>query len=424
MASGSGKPRRLQCRTTDVKTPGLPASAPKIHPSEARFYELDILRGLAAMVVVIFHYKHFLIDSDYHFDYDHMPFHAVLLPVYIYGQFFVELFFTLSGYVFFWLYSQMIANRQTGPSAFFVARFSRLYPLYFVTLILAALIQPVFHAIYGHDFIYTTNTVGNFLLNLFMVQQWVPASTQSFNGPAWSISVEAFLYLIFFGLCFFRLNRPVVLLLVLIGGILFKCLFPSNTNDFVRGIPSFFLGGLMYYAVLALRKAHMTAWRQGVCWGLAALLPILWLTAYLRGALLPVEQGRTLPDLLLSVNSVLFILMPMTVLSFGLMQNHWQDMRWLRWLSRDRLHSLAWIGDISYSLYLIHFPVQLVIMLCLAHWSYAERLPVVSNPLSLIAFMSMTCGLAWLSFHYFEMPMRRFLRGWLTRYLARVPTIH
>ncbi len=406
------------------KTSRLPASAPKIHPSEARFYELDILRGFAALIVVIFHYKHFLIDSAYHFDYDHMPFHTWLLPVYIYGQFFVELFFTLSGYIFFWLYSEVIASRHTGAGAFFVARFSRLYPLYFLTLILVALIQPIFHALYGHDFIYTADTFGNFLLNLLMVQQWLPDATQSFNGPAWSISVEVFLYLVFFVLCYFRLNRPVILLLVLIGGVFFKCLFPSNTNDFIRGIPSFFLGGLMYYAVSALRQPGKAIWRQRLCWGLAVVLPVLWLTAYLRGAFLPAEQGRSLPDLLLSVNSVLFILMPLTVLGFGLMQDHWQDVRWMRWLSRERLHSLAWIGDISYSLYLIHFPVQLMTMLVLAHWTYAERLPVVSNPLSLIVFMSIACGLAWLSFHYFEMPMRRFLRNRLTRYLARPTAIH
>ncbi|MBW8734971.1 MAG: hypothetical protein JF571_11840, partial [Asticcacaulis sp.] len=37
-----------------------PSAAQQERVVEARFYELDILRGLAAFLVVIFHYKHFL----------------------------------------------------------------------------------------------------------------------------------------------------------------------------------------------------------------------------------------------------------------------------------------------------------------------------------------------------------------------------
>ncbi|HTN41414.1 MAG TPA: acyltransferase, partial [Asticcacaulis sp.] len=178
------------------------SAVPPLHPKEARFYELDILRGLAAITVVFFHYKHFLLVSDaVGFDYDHMPFSALLMPFYLYGQFFVELFFAISGYVFFWLYARAIEEGRTRPWGFFVARFARLYPLYVVTLIVVAGLQIVYRSQYGDDFIYNEATPANFALNLLMVQQWLPYAVQSFNGPAWSISVEVFLYALFFLIC-------------------------------------------------------------------------------------------------------------------------------------------------------------------------------------------------------------------------------
>ena len=142
---------------------------------EGRFFELDILRGFASYLVVIFHYKHFLYSDALGFDYAHLPFLSVLEPVYVYGQFFVELFFSISGYVFFWLYAKALAERKMGVRSFFIARFSRLYPLFFATFIAVAIIQWAFHALYGYDYIYQHNTPGNFALNLFMVSlQWDP----------------------------------------------------------------------------------------------------------------------------------------------------------------------------------------------------------------------------------------------------------
>ena len=49
---------------------------------EPRFHELDILRGVAALMVVTFHYKHFVfISDDLGFATAHLPISAVLAPV-------------------------------------------------------------------------------------------------------------------------------------------------------------------------------------------------------------------------------------------------------------------------------------------------------------------------------------------------------
>ena len=376
-------------------------SAP-LHAREPRFHELDILRGLAAITVVIFHYKHFLLISDAAgFDYGHMPFHTVLMPLYVYGQFFVELFFAISGYVFFWLYAQAVETHRTGPWSFFVARFARLYPLYLVTLLIVAALQALYRGQYGADFIYKGDTLAAFVLNLLMVQQWVPGALQSFNGPAWSISVEVFLYAVFFLLCWFRLNRIWVLVLLFAAGVIIR-VNSDPTLDFVRGVPSFFEGGLVFYAVQALRRHE--AWRRRAVIGLAVALPALWALSYARG-FQPINTllAPGLVNAALSVVTFLYVLLPLTLLLLGLMQDHW------RWLSRDGLHKVSWVGDISYSIYLIHFPLQLLVMLVLARLPFVERAHIFASPLSLLGFMVVAAGLAWLSFHLFEMPLRRYL---------------
>ncbi len=358
-------------------------------------------------MVVFFHYKHFLLISDAAgFDYAHMPFSAVLMPFYLYGQFFVELFFAISGYVFFWLYARAIEEGRTGPWGFFVARFARLYPLYIVTLLAVVGLQVAYRSLYGEDFIYNEDTPLNFVLNVLMIQQWLPFAEQSYNGPAWSISVEVFLYALFFALCAWRLNRIWVLAILFGAGVVIRIL-SDPTVDFVRGVPSFYEGGLVFYAVQALRKPAHAPWRKRLVLALSVLLPVLWGVSYAR-AFHPINVLLE-PGLFAAIFSVvgfLYVVMPLTLLALGLMQDHWRTAG----LSRDRLHKISWIGDISYSIYLIHFPLQLAIMLAMARLPFAERAQIFSSPLALLAFMAAAAGLGWLSFHYFEMPMRRYLQ--------------
>jgi len=400
-----------------TKTVSLPISASQNPQGEARFYELDILRGIAALIVVSYHYKHFFLVSDQiGFAYPFLPFHVVFLPVYIFGQFFVELFFSISGYVFFWLYSESISRRTTGAAEFFIARFARLYPLYVATLLFVAIGQWAFRDLYHHDFIYQQNTLANFLLNLFMVHQWVPNAIQSYNGPSWSISVEVFLYLAFFTLCFFRLNTPLVVTFLFVVGLGLRYALPGP-NDFIRGLPSFFVGAMVFYAVRLLKQPDMIVWYRRTLGFLCVILPIAWITTYFRGREMPaVLPDNDLLSRVLGMGSFLYILLPLTLLLLGLMQSRWP----VKWLDTSHLHKVSWIGDISYSLYLIHFPLQLIIMLVLSHWSFESRVAVLGTPLAFVGFMSLACGLAWLSFHYFEMPSRRLLKPWLSRHLPGV----
>lgn len=386
---------------------------------EARFFELDILRGLAAILVVVFHYKHFLLSDTEMFDYAHLPFGVVLAPVYVYGQYFVELFFAISGYVFFWLYGDAVAHRRLSARSFFTARFARLYPLYLAMLVAAAVLQSTYSAIHGAPFIYKHNTAGDFVLSLVMIQQWLPGAEQTWNGPSWSLSVELFLYIAFFAVAFFRGHRPGVLIAIVVAGLIFKHVQAEPVSDFSRGVPSFFLGGLVFHAVRYLDHERNGIWRRRLDTALKWLVPVLWGLTYARAQPLiwkPVSAALNLPPPVpfldtLTIEGFIYGLMPLTLLALGLRRENWSHPL----LSLERLRNWAWIGDISYSVYLIHFPLQLMVMLVMKSLTWPERVAIFASPLTFVAFLAVAIWLARLSFIYFEMPLREVIRRKLGR---------
>ena len=88
---------------------------------DARVFELDVLRGLAAEAVMLYHYT-----VRYAEIYPDFPAPAVRLP---FGFFGVEFFFCISGFVIF-----MTLDRTRRPMDFVVSRVSRLWPAYLAAM--------------------------------------------------------------------------------------------------------------------------------------------------------------------------------------------------------------------------------------------------------------------------------------------------
>ena len=122
-----------------------------------RFYALDILRAVAAFAVVIYHWAHFMPPFLQANTGGELPFAQVLGSIYAGGYRAVPLFFTLSGFVFFWLYADQVSSKSLGAWRFTVLRFSRLYPLHFFTLLVVVVMQGGLLKFLGTPFVYTEN---------------------------------------------------------------------------------------------------------------------------------------------------------------------------------------------------------------------------------------------------------------------------
>lgn len=137
-------------------------------PTMRRYYLLDGFRGIAALAVMLYHYKIFI--DPFHIPGTKPgglePFRWALGLIYDQGSMAVPIFWMISGFVFAAVYA---GASGTGRS-FAINRFARLYPLHLLTLIVVALLQMVPTAQFGRWFIYTNNDPYHFMLQLFFVQ--------------------------------------------------------------------------------------------------------------------------------------------------------------------------------------------------------------------------------------------------------------
>jgi peptidoglycan/LPS O-acetylase OafA/YrhL len=153
------------------------------------------LRIVAAVWVVLFHFRPLLRDA--------MPgFRDALAPVLNCGAQGVDLFFMLSGFVLTWNYLDRMGEFWSTRATlhFLWLRLARVWPVYLVTLHLAAL-WVVFTLHVGHvpwQDLSGFNAI-SYVRQVLLVQLWFQPffDESSWDGPAWSISAEWLAYLMF-----------------------------------------------------------------------------------------------------------------------------------------------------------------------------------------------------------------------------------
>ncbi|MGE8048834.1 acyltransferase family protein [Pseudomonas monteilii] len=152
---------------------------------------------------MFWHWQHFFYvgDSPSGFDPARQPFYTALAPLYQHGGLAVQLFFSISGFVFFWLFAHGVATGRVTVRSFAVDRFSRLYPLHLLTFAAVGALQFVYSSSHTGFFVYPFNDAYHALLNLLLVPAWGFERGWSFNAPIWSVSVEVLLYTLFFVIC-------------------------------------------------------------------------------------------------------------------------------------------------------------------------------------------------------------------------------
>jgi peptidoglycan/LPS O-acetylase OafA/YrhL len=370
-----------------------------------RLYSIDALRGLGALAIVVWHWQHFwAVGGTWQAVWSRAaePFYQLLKPLYDYGWVAVDIFFAVSGFVFFWLYLEPVAKREIGAGKFALQRFSRLYPIYFVTLIAATAMQFAFQSRTGNFFIFAANDWQHFVKSIFLVQNWLPPDElQSFNGPAWAVSIEVLLYIVFFAAVRLGVRGPFGAIgLALAGAVVF-----FRDGQIGRGIMGFCWGGVTFYVVRSL-VSHPRAKAIGsaiiaasiVAW-IACIVEIYLGPIRALFQLTPVAKVFVAHEYPIFLMAFIFIVVPLTLAALALHEQ----------LFGGPYARLTLLGDISYSTYLIHFPMQLSLALMALQFGWVPA--DFMHGWVMLAFYAVLILLGWLSYSYFERPLQSLIRS-------------
>jgi peptidoglycan/LPS O-acetylase OafA/YrhL len=337
---------------------------------------LDALRILASGGIVILHYANYIEDT------------AAGRFVYTYTQhfnLFVDLFFTISGFV---IASQYIGRVGNGGSIrrFLWRRLARIYPLHIATLAFYVLIAALLHLGLVHvknaaRYPFSDIPAQILLLHAFDGQRL------TFNFPSWSLSAEMFCYLLFPLVAFIGLRRPKLVIALAVAAALSNTLFvhlwgtspwPNwiNQGGAFRALPAFFLG-----VALCLFRDWIARVPLGVI-----LLPAF---------LLFIVAGWAFP-LMTSLGLVYLI---------AIAAVHCDVAKVMTPLARVGLGRWAYL---TYSIYLLHMPVATFVVTVVGRFlPHHAGVPLASVLVAMVVLVFLSMA----SFRLFEDPVRRWLNA-------------
>ena len=313
----------------------------------------------------------------------------------------VEHFFVLSGFILSHVYLHAFAEKRFSYRGFLWARIARVYPLHVFTLlgVMALGLAAVSVGMSIDDSVLSWKTLPAHLL---MVHAWGFAGEAGWNHPSWSISAEWFAYLAFplFALAAWPLRRrpwvaaagAAVFLMGLYAAFERFAGFPLTEATFrwgaLRIVPCFAYGCALY---LVYRRAPLPR---------AELLALL-------AALVMVASASVMAWDAITVLAAGLLILALASIPAGK----------AGWLGSK---PAVYLGEISYSVYMVCAPWQILAVNLAARATGAEdkRLHVlvwVGIILSLIAAAAAT-------YHLVERPARKALRGMAER--RRPPVDH
>ena len=349
---------------------------------------LDSLRGLAIFMVVSFHTTQTVRVG------------GKLDMVLELGRLGVQLFFIVSALTIALTYEGHIAKYGTSPRvqvAWFVRRFFRIAPLYYLAAIVNPLIEPsLAHAGYYRDLL---PTLSDIMANFLFIHAWIPHAIDSVVPGGWSIGVEMFFYLL---VPFIWMVKPVrarliFLALLAIAGVATTLIVtkatigtydfgPSNVflyQWFPTQLPVFALGLSFYFLRgTRLREVHDT--KAALPW-LAALV------LYAGGFLFLWSHNLILHVMTPFLAGIAFLLLIMCL--HGVVKPVFVNPAW------------AWLGRVSFSIYILHFLVLYGVKyafdrLGLFNWLHGPLALV----LGLVMVFPAVCVLALLTKRFIEDP--------------------
>lgn len=369
-----------------VMTDAMREEAPSVTPLPADIKVLTSMRYLAALWVVLHHYSAYFADQP-------LPLGWLIHN----GAIGVDFFFVLSGFVIAHVYSAKLVEGRFDYWSFITRRLARVYPLHFAMLVLTVAFGVVAMKA-GWTFALWSPAAsleapkGEIMRSLFanvtLIHAWGAVDGLKFNLPSWSISAEWFAYLTFPAMALFVLrarNAAVSIGVALV--ILFALLAASRIGVLpplvkmtwnlgaIRIVPEFLLGlGLHRLA------SNTSVGRGGALAGIAASLFALFAILYL--------------DL-----ATQFAVVALTALIFFMADAE----------RHGALKSFigpfpVLLGEISYSVYMIHLPVGMAFFELV--FPALRQGGLVAAMGGIAACAVLVTILSWLSHRFYELPAR------------------
>ena len=329
--------------------------------------------------------------------------HVVLGSLYVTylaeGYIGVTFFFLLSGFILTYNYYERFQEvNWFSVRKFYRARLARIYPLHFLTLMMATVfLIPLF---VSAPWEVTYSGVINLLL-----LHWVHVSeyTGVFNGPSWSLSCEVIFYALFPFLSWFfwrmfskksvsRLVAVVVATFVVYAVLVWWWRDVPNNWSLLYSSPLFriadFIIGMLLAVIFLKHRVVRKVPKRDIGW--FTLLEMICVTSF-------AIQVWLSPAVHQSLRFSVYYLPVMAIIIYVFAQQGGLLSRWLT------ARELVFLGEISFSFYMI----QGLVVRLFIYLSIIESQPLV---VALLAFV-ITMVLSIVTYHYYENPLRYWFKS-------------
>ncbi len=293
---------------------------------------IQFLRGLAALIVVIYH------TSDYiKINYTQQVF---LGDFFSFGFAGVDLFFVISGFIILFT-SKKYINNPTSIGEYLKKRFVRIYPIYWIVLITLLASTNIITFLLDKNIFKTElpTKLSTYLNTFFLLPNHL-----AINAASWTLSFELYFYLIF-GLIILSKNLKFIPIIILLISLYNSVILIPNDGFIKINYFFFFFSGYNFefmFGVLICYHYEQIKFSKIIS-GILILVSVIIIS----------QLGHQVG--IFDINKrVLIFGLPSAVILISILnleKNHRMTF----------LNFFVLLGDSSYVLYLIHFPAMLLL---------------------------------------------------------------